>query len=259
MAVRRSRARPDRREPASERVIGDDVRAAWIGRLVVGALVRGLLAAHIGGFVLLALVVAVEAADEPATVLVRTVVARVPELWAGMAAVLGVAGIGVAVARLRRQGVVLGLGSLGVRPGVFLLVGGLTAGGWGIASAQVAGSPADVPGVWERGDGGWIHGGEAWPDVAGGEVRRRPTPRRSVAADATNAAAGGVCGAALGLWAGPLGGLLVVGVLLVVDVVAQGLTVRGVLPDVVVVSGAAVSVLVALGLWLRAPVFPRRW
>lgn len=231
----------------------------WVGRLIGGALVRGLFAAHLGGMVLLALVVAVEAADEPIGTLMRTVVARVPELWAALAAVLGVAGVGVAVARLRRQGVVLGLGTLGVRPAVFVLFAALFAGVWGIGSAQVATPPAEVPGAWERGDGGWIRGGEAWPDRAGGEVRQRPPEARSLPADLANAAAGGACGAALGLWAGPLGGLLVVGVLLVVDVVAQGLCARGVLPEVFVVSSGALSCLVVLGAWARAPVFPRRW
>ncbi len=228
---------------------------ALLGR-AIGA---GVAVAHLGGLLLYALVVAVEAADEPLPVLARIVLARVPALWAQSAAVLGCVGVAAATLRLRRRGVVLALGTLGLDPRVVLLVGAVGAGVVGGLAGRGVVAPTAVPGAWERGDGGWIRDGLAWPDAAGAEVRTRPAAGRDLAADVTNAAAAGACGAALGLWAGATPALVVAALLLVGDVVSTGLAERGAVPA----WGAAAPALLAIGvvvyLLARAPLFPRRW
>ncbi|MFN7145593.1 MAG: hypothetical protein ACK4YP_17590 [Myxococcota bacterium] len=227
--------------------------------LLARALVVGLVTAHVAGVLLFTLVVAVEAAEEPLPVLAGTVVARVPELWARAAAVLGCMGVAVATARLRRRGVILGLGTLGVDPRVLLVVGALGAGAVGAVAGRVVATPVTAPGAWERGDGGWIRDGVAWPDRVGGEVRARPPATRGWGAGLVNAAVAGACGAALGLWAGAARALVLAALLLVVDVVARGLAERAAVPAWGAAAPAGLALLAVAWLVWRAPLFPRRW
>lgn len=227
--------------------------------LLARAVLVGVLVAHTGGVLLFALTVAVEAADEPLPALWGTLRARVPGLWAQAAAVLGGVGVAGAALRLRRRGVVLALGALGVDPRVLLVVGALLAGAVGGLAGAVPPAATIAPGDWVRGEGGWIRGGVGWPDAPGGVVRERPAPWRSVPADVVNAAAAGACGAALGLWATATPALVLAAVLLVVDVVARGLAERGAVPAAMAVAPAALAAGVAVLLLLRAPLFPRRW
>lgn len=223
------------------------------------AVLLGVVAAHLGGVLLFALTVAVEAADEPLPTLWDTLRARVPGLWAQAAAVLGGVGVAGATLRLRRRGVVLALGALGVDPRVLLVVGAVLAGAAGGLAGAVTPEAPVAPGDWVRGEGGWIRDGLGWPDAAGGVVTERHAPARSVPADVVNAAAAGACGAALGLWATATPALVLAAVLLVVDVVARGLAERGAVPAASVVAPAALAAVVAGILMLRAPLFPRRW
>jgi hypothetical protein len=228
-----------------------------LGRAVGGA----VLAAQGAGAVLFAVVVAVEAADEPLGTLLRTVGARVPLFWAQAAAVLALCGVAVAVVRLRRQGVLLGLGTLGVTPRLVLLVGALAGAASGGVASRVVAEPSAVPGAWERGVGGWIRDGEGWPDSPASEasVRGRPPPTRNLPVDLLNGAAAGALGAALGLYAAAAPTLVAAALLLVADVVARGLTERGVVPLYGGAAPGALAGLTLLVLLLCAPLFPRRW
>ena len=231
-----------------------------VALLVARALAGGVLVAHVSGALLFALVVAVEAADEPLPGLLGALFARVPALWAQAAGVLGCVGVAVATLRLRRRGVVLALGTLGVDPRTLLVAGALVAGVAGGAAALVEqGAPAVAPTAWERGDGGWIRGGAAWPDADGGVVRRRPAPERHRALDLVNAAAAGACGAALGLWAGAGPVIVLSALLLVVDGVARGLADRGAVPLVGLMAPGLLALFAGALLLARAPLFPRRW
>lgn len=232
-----------------------------LGRAVGGA----VFAVQGAGALLFAVVIAVEAADEPLGTLARTVLARLPLLWAQAAAVLALCGVAVAVVRLRRQGVLLGLGTLGVTPRTVLLVGALAGGLCGGVASRVVAEPSDVPGAWARGAGGWIRDGEGWPDpaaISGSatvDVRRRRAPARDLPTDVVNGGAAGALGAALGLYVGAAPTLVAAALLLVADVVARGLSERGVVP---LYGGAAPALLATcalLGLLVRAPLFPRRW
>ncbi len=227
--------------------------------LLGGAVGRAVLGAQLAGALLFALVIAVEAADAPLPTLARTVAARLPALWAQAAAVLVLCGAALAVVRLRRQGVLLGLGTLGVAPRVVLVVGALAGALVGGVASRVVAEPAALSGEWERGTGGWIRDGEAWPDTAGGVVCVRTPPTRDIATDLINGSAAGSLGAALGLYLGAAPTLVAAALLLVADVVARGLVERGAVPPL---GGGAPAVLagaILLFLLLRAPLFPRRW
>jgi hypothetical protein len=224
------------------------------------ALLTGVLAAHVAGLLLLALAIAVEAADEPLLTLAQTLVARVPPAWAQVAAVLGLVGAWAATLRLRNQGVVLGLGTLGVSPYVLLLAGALAASFGGVLASEATDSAEPVaPHAWVRGDAGWIRDGQAWPDERGGAVRPLPPIARSAVADALDAGAAGACGAAVGLFGGPVTALLAAALLLVADVVSRGLSERGALPPAGVAIPAVLALFAAVGMTVRAPLFPRRW
>ncbi|HND33187.1 MAG TPA: hypothetical protein PLA94_24485, partial [Myxococcota bacterium] len=79
-------------------------------RLCGGRLLRDLLAVQGGGLCLLGLVLLVE--GQP----LAEVVERLPGLWGLAGSSLSLVGLQVGVARLRREGVVLALGSLGWSP-----------------------------------------------------------------------------------------------------------------------------------------------
>jgi hypothetical protein len=228
--------------------------------LVVRSLGAGVVAAHAAGVLLITLAMVVEAADEPPAAVMLRVAAGLPAAWAQAAAVLGLVGVTVAAARMRRQGVVLGLGAVGLSPRALLLVGALC----GALGGAVAGSGGGGAGgaelhAWQRGEGGWIRDGLAWPDLAGGVARPMPPPERAIPADLANAGAAGAFGAALGLYGGPVVTLLSAAVLLVADVVARGLCERGALPPWGAAFPAGLALVALVGVLWRAPLFPRRW
>jgi hypothetical protein len=227
--------------------------------LLARAVVGGVLAAQLAGAALFVLVVLVEAADASLPDVLRAAATRVPALWAQASAVLGLCGAALAVVRLRRQGVLLGLASLGVGPRLVLVVAGLTGAAVGGLASRV---PVDAPartGEWARGDGGWIRDGEGWPDAPGGVVRPLPRATRDPVADTLNGCAAGALGATLGLYAGAAPTLVAAALLLVTDLVARGLAERGALPTAGVGVAAALAGAAILVLLRRAPLFPRRW
>ena len=226
--------------------------------LLVRAVVRGTLTAHVGGALLFTLLVLVERAQVPTDELLSALRTEVPTAWARAATVLGLVGVTLAVTRMRRQGVVLGLGTLGVDARLLLLVGALAGAASGALSTTVP-IDAPVPGDWERGDGGWIRDGQAWPDTPADTVYHRPPPTPPVAAEVTNGALAGGLGAALGLWAGAPATVVAGAVLLVSDVVARGLVDRAALPALARATPGLLALVWALILQLRAPIFPRRW
>ncbi len=229
-------------------------------QLLFRALLAGVLAAHVGGLLLLGLAIAVEGVGDSLPVLLATLEARLAVAWGQVAAVLGLLGTLAATARLRRRGEVLGLGTLGVSPSVIVLVGALCGAVGGTVAGSVGGEGGgDLPGAWERGDGGWIRDGYAWPDYAGSAVTRRAPRGRSALSDAVNAGAAGACGAALGLAGGVAGALLTAALLLVAEVVVTGLCARGAVPEIGEALPAALALVVLMLLELRRPIFPRRW
>lgn len=221
-------------------------------------LLAGVLAAHLAGILLFGLVVAVEGVELPLPTLGRLLSARVPALWAQSAAVLGCVGVAGGATALRRSGALLALGTFGFDPRVLLVLGALLAGVGGALAERTAAAPAPVPGAWERGAGGWIRDGEAWPDVPGVQVRRSESWGRGPILAGLGAAGAGGGGAALGLWGGAAGVVVVSATMLVVDVVARGLAERGALPGFVDLAPGLFGVLVAIILLSRAPPAPRR-
>jgi hypothetical protein len=229
-------------------------------RLVVRRLLGGLLAAHLGGLLLLALVVAVEEADLPAAALLETWRVRLPGLWAQAAAVLDVAGASLAVFRMRRDGVLLALGSFGVAPTRALLVAAMLGLGVGFGAARLADPPGHHAGAeWTRGHGGWFHDGVAVPDEPDGTVDPVVPRARAVWSPAATGAAAATAGAALGLWAGGLATVVVAVLLLVGDALAQGLVARDALPPLVAWLPALLLTCGVLLATRAAPLFPRRW
>jgi hypothetical protein len=227
--------------------------------LVARALVGGVAATHLAGALLFGLVVLVEAADAPLVEVLRVAQSRVPALWAQACGVLGLSGTALAVTRLRRQGVLLGLASLGVGPRIVLLVGALTGATFGGVASRVPMEPPAQAGEWTRGEGGWIREGEGWPDAPGGVVRPLPRVARDPLADTIGGAAAGALGATLGLYVGAAPTLVVAALLLVTDVVARGLAERGAVPAAGVGAAAGLAVGMMLVVLGRAPLFPRRW
>lgn len=227
--------------------------------LLARAIVGGVVTAQLSGALLLALAVAVESAGVSAPALLATLRGQVPGAWAQAAGVLGGAGVAAATLRLRRRGVILALGTLGVDPRRVVLAGALVAAVAGAAVGALAVAPEPEPGAWIRGEGGWVRDGVGWPDIPGVVVTERALPSRSVPVDAVNAGLIGACGAALGLWAGATPALLLSAVLLIVDVVGRGLAERGAAPGVAVLTPAVVAGFAVAILLVRAPLFPRRW
>lgn len=220
----------------------------------------GQALAQLGGLGLGALVLAVEAADEPPAVLLATLAARLPGLWVRLAPVLCLVGAAGALARMRREGGVLALGGLGVGPRALLVAAALAGATVGGVAAWVEGweVPA-APREWVRGEGGWWRGGVAVPDVPGGEVGAPVSLARPRGADVAAGSAAAALGGALGLWGGPVGALVAAAVLLVAEFLARGLVERGAAP---VVAGLVPAVLALVAAWLlarAAPLFPRRW
>jgi hypothetical protein len=232
------------------------VRASW---LLARRVATGLLVAHAGGLLLLALALSVEAADEPFRRLLMLLAERIPMLWARSAPALSLLGATLAVFRLRREGAVLGLGACGVSPWIVVAIAGVLGGGVGAVAA--AGEPAAAAAAdgWVRGSGGWWHEGVAFPDVAGGVVGLPAKPTRSAGVDVAGGAAAGALGAALGLTGGPVGTLLTVATLLIGDGLCRGLADRSALPPAGELLPAAACLGAAGMIRLRGPLFPRRW
>lgn len=228
---------------------------AW--RLVFQRILGGLLVAHLGGVVVLALAVAVEARQgELATLLT----ARVPSAWALAAAVLTLLGSALAVARMRRSGIVLALGTLGLGPGRIVVIAALLGGLVGAGATQVLRPAADVIG-WERIPGGWQHAGQVLADAPGVTLAPRIHAPRPVVLpeDAIPVgAAAGALGVALALYGSALGPIVVGALLLMGEAVVTGLVDRRVWPEEAVLVPSALILVGFLLRWWRAPLFPGR-
>lgn len=219
-----------------------------------------LLLAHAAGVVLLGVVLGVEGADLGPAELARVWADQLPALWAQASPVLTVVGSSLALFRMRRDGVVLALGTFGVSPRVALLVGlllGLLLGG--IAAPLAGDHRRSGAAEWIRADGGWVRNGVVVPDTPGGEVVAFPPPSRPTWSPVLTGGAAGAAGAALGLWSGGLATVVTAVLLLVGNTLVMGLVARAALPA----ASAAVPALLLLlgvgGALVRAPLFPRRW
>lgn len=228
--------------------------------LLARRLGAGLAAAHLAGLLLLALILGVEAADRPLSLLVELWRARLPALWAQASPMLTLAGAALAVFRMRRDGVLLALGSFGVAPARALAVGAVLGVGLGLA----AGALADPTGVradttWVRGDGGWFHGEDPVPDTIGGAVRRRALPERRFAAPAAFGGTAALLGGAVGLWSGGLAAVTAGGGILLAAAITDGLVARGAWPPGAGWLPPALAACVVVVAARFAPLFPRRW
>ena len=228
---------------------------------LVGARVAGdLLVAHASGLVLLALILSAEAADLTPAQLWDLWVDRIPSLWAQASPMLTVAGTSLGLLRMRRDGIVLALGTFGVTPRVCLGVGAALGLVVGLAAAGFAGHRVTPHGAdWVRAEGGWYRDGVAVPDEVGGEVHTIPSPPRPVWTPALTGGAAGLAGAALGLWTAGLATVITAVVVLVGNTLAQGLVARAALPPAAAWVPTALLVVGTLVGARFAPLFPRRW
>lgn len=228
---------------------------AW--RLLLQRLVGGLLVAHLGGVVVLVLAVAVEARQGELAALLA---ARVPSAWALAAAVLTLLGSALAVARMRRAGIILALGTLGLGPGRVVVIATLLGGLVGAGATQVMRPAPDATG-WERIPGGWQAAGVVIADEPGVALAPRTYAPKPVVlpADAIPVgAAAGALGVALGLHGGALAPIIVGALLLMGEAVVSGLVDRRVWPAAAVVGPAILLCATFLLRWWRAPLFPGR-
>ena len=217
-------------------------------RLLGGRVLRALLAVQGGGLCLLGLVLLVE--GQP----LRGVLERLPGLWALAGSSLSLVGMQVGVTRMRREGVLLALGTLGVSPAKLV--------GWGAALGLLAALPTLWAGEPELGGGGpmwtgqgWLLDGAYYPEPSANPVTMEaPLPWGALA---TGAAAGAL-GVGLGLYRGVVETLMATGLLLVIHALTRGLMERGLFGG----GGSALpSLLLLLALvrvWGTRPLFPRR-
>lgn len=228
--------------------------------LLVARVGVDLLLAHFSGLVLLAVILSIEGADLSPSQLWRLWSDRLPSLWAQASPTLTTVGTSLALLRMRRDGVVLALGTFGVAPGVCLAVGAALGFLIGVGAAGLADPHAAAHGAeWVRAEGGWYREGLPVPDVVGGAVRPIPPRPPPLWTPAMTGGAAGLAGAALGLWTAGLATVVTAVVLLVGNTLAQGLVARAALPPL---AGWAPAVLLVLGAAAGAglaPLFPRRW
>lgn len=220
----------------------------WIRRLL-----GDLLVAHGGGVLVLVLVELVEGVP----------LARLPEvlppLWAAIAAALTLLGSTLACWRMRREGVVLAMGTLGVNPRGLLLVAAMMGALGGVASGVEAGHRRPTPGTWQRVQGGWWKDGTLVPDPGQSPSQLRPPETWNFQeADVPVGAAAGALGAGLGLYAGAIAALVGTGMLVVGGALVRGLVERGILDAWGSLSPALFLLLGLAALVWRAPIFPRR-
>lgn len=217
--------------------------------LLARAIGRDVAVVHLGGIALLALAVAIEAADAPLDRLAQAVRMRVPPAWGLAAPALTLVGAVIAMVRARSAGAILALGAAGASPRHALVVAAL------IGAAAGALAPAESrPEEWTRAAGGWIGAAGAIPDVPGGTVTPIPPGPGSVWPVLTSASAGAL-GAAVGLYRGMVVAAPLAAALFVGDAVGRGLAERGM---ATAATGATLSVLALGALLARAPMFPSR-
>lgn len=204
---------------------------------------RALVLVHGGGLLVLALAALVESANDSPAVWMEHLVWQVPRAWALLAAPLSVVSSAVAVHRLREQGALFALSTLGLAP--FGRVWAALAAGVGVGIvAQTTGILTLETSEILRGAGGWMVRGSWMADVEGG----LPGPLR---ADTQWAGLALYVSAAALLGSGIRGlGQVLVGsaVVLVVDLVRRSTGAPA--------YGPAVVLLLAI-LW-RAYVWPER-
>lgn len=223
------------------------MRRAYL--LLARVIARRVLLVHLAGVGLLALAVAVEAADAPLDRLGTTLRLRVPPAWGLAAPCLTLVGALLAMTRARAEGAILALGAAGVSPRHAVVVAA--------AVGMLAGSlvPAEArPTEWFRAVGGWIGPAGSVPDVPGGAVT--PFPEGAVDPWPILTSAGaGASGAALGLYRGVVLAAPVAATLFVADAVGRGLAERGA-PTAGL--GFALAIVALAGALFRAPMFPSR-
>lgn len=213
----------------------------------------GLLVTHLGGLLLLLLVQWIE--GQP----METILERLPRLWAAISAALTLLGATLACYRMRREGIVLALGSLGVNPRGMLLIAALLGAGIGIESGREAGHRPPVAGTWQRVQGGWWKDGLLLADPGKTPAQLRPPEQWSFErAQIGIGGAAGAFGAGLGLYGGAITTLLATGGMVVGGTLVRGLVQRGILGEAGSFSPAAVLLLLLLLLLWAAPIFPRR-
>lgn len=174
--------------------------AVLLARRLGGAVVT----VHLAGLAVLALAVAVEAAGLGPGELAGRLAERLPGLWSRIASALTLLGAALGAGRMRGDGTLLGLSSLGVSRARIVTAAALLGLAPGVMGAWVGPArPALQPPTWVRGEGGWLGAdGQVVADVAGGAVTpRAPPDGASPVRVPVSAAAAGV-GAAAGLAVG---------------------------------------------------------
>lgn len=212
-------------------------------------LVWGLLIAHLGGLLLLALSLSVEGVP------LSEWQERLPGGWASVSAALTLLGCNWAAFQLRREGVLLALGSLGLSP-YRILPSALLLGSLIGLPSSFALQKAPQQGEWVRAEGGWWHNGQAMPDPdLLAPLAPPPVPRLPIEETLSGALAA-LCGCLLGFYRGALASLISTGLLVVGMALARGLLERGFPTAPLPALGL---LLLGLGLWVLAPLFPRRF
>lgn len=171
--------------------------AVLLARRIGGA----VLTVHLAGLAVLTLAVAVEAAGLGPGELVARLGDRLPGLWSRIASALTLLGAALGAGRMRGDGTLLGLSSLGVSGARIVVAAGILGLVPGLAGAWVGPArPALAPPAWVRGEGGWLGAaGQVVADEPGGKVTpREPPGGGSPTRIPVGAAAAGV-GAAAGL------------------------------------------------------------
>lgn len=193
-----------------------------MNRMLFLRLLRGVLTAHAGGLGLISLAMLVEGQA------LTTLITRLPGLWALIGGVLTLVGAAVAVGRLVRERIVLGLGTLGVGPARLVPLAGLVGLLAGLPAVRVVDTEVQ-PSVWRRVPGAWVSEVAVLPDRPGPVVVPPLTPalHPERAANHTLAA---VAGVGLGLYTGPAAILVSATFFLLSDVLSRGLVERGLLP-----------------------------
>lgn len=217
-------------------------------RLLGGRLLGALLAVQGGGLCLLGLVLLVE--GQP----LQAVLERLPGLWGLAGSSLSLVGIQVGVTRMRREGVLLALGTLGVSPARLFA--------WGAALGLVASLPTLLAGEPELGGGGpmwtgrgWLLDGAFYPEPSASPVTTEiPLPWGALA---TGAAAGAL-GVGLGLYRGVVETLMATGLLLVVNALTRGMMERGLFGGGGSALPSLILLLALVRVWDRKPLFPGR-
>lgn len=169
--------------------------------LLVRRLGGAVVTVHLAGLAVLALAVAVEAAGLGPGELAAHLVDRLPGLWSRIASALTLLGAALGAGRMRGDGTLLGLSSLGVSNLRIVTAAALFGLAPGVLGAWVGPArPALQPPAWVRGDGGWLGAdGQVVADVPGGSVTPRAPPGGASPVRVPVGAAAAGIGAAAGL------------------------------------------------------------